>query len=341
MFYITFHKTESNIWAYDDSGNLKTQELLQVPLSTVTKLDELRGMTFGPNGYLYVVNSDKSQSQVLVYTGNGDTDYAYSFVGIYADPTVSKGIAHPFALAFDGNGNGYVSSQDTNVVTALSPNLKATPLQVASFLQHFAPPLGPEEFLPGTFVASCYGALNGVTPPPPNVPTPQGLDLDPPQGPASHSVRDVVVIGEVLYVADEPGNAVKKYSLVNIPLPGTQGQLQGQITNASLQGPVHLLVNNGSLYITSSDSILVCDLQGGAVTTFLSGLHSPTGMAFGPGGNFFFADRKDQVIYQSVYDSNTKQYGQPTVFIPKYDKKNAPDGLQDEPEFLVHVNTPA
>jgi len=307
---------------------LKTQELLKAPLSPGIKLDELRGMTVGPNGYLYVVNSDKSQSQVLVFTGSGDSDYAYSFIGVYADPSVSKGIAHPFAITFDANGNGYVSSQDTNVVTALSPGTKGTPLPVASFLQHYAPPLGPQEFLPGTFVASCYGALDGVAPAPPNVPTPQGLDLDPPQGPASHSVRDVLVIGEVLYVADEPGNAVKKYSLVDTALPGTQGQLQGQITNASLQGPVHLLVNSGSLYITSSDSILVCDLQGGAVAPFLSGLKSPSGMAFGPGGNFFFADRKGKAIYQSAYDSSTKKYGLPTVFI---------SGLPDEPEFLLHV----
>ncbi len=47
MFYITFHKTESNIWAYDDSGNLLTTTLLAT--SGAPTLAELRGMTFGPN----------------------------------------------------------------------------------------------------------------------------------------------------------------------------------------------------------------------------------------------------------------------------------------------------
>lgn len=339
MFYITFHKKEPNVWAYDHKGELKTTSLLAAPTSP-TKLDELRGLTFGPNGYLYVVNANKGLSQVLVYSGSGDSDNAYAFIGIYADPTVSAGVAHPFAVAFDSSNNGYVSSQDTNVVTALNPPStnpaqppypKATALPVASYLQG----LNLGTFLPGTFVASCYGALDGVNPAPPNVPTPQGLDLDPPQGPASHSVRDVVVIGDLLYVADEPGNAVKTYSLA---AGSSQGQLQGQITASNLQGPVHLLVYNGSLYITSSGSILACDLQTGAVSTFLSGLSSPAGMAFDSAGNFFFADRTGKAIYQSAYDSNTQQYGTPTVFIPPYDKKHAPDGLQDDPEFLVYVN---
>ena len=56
-------------------------------------------------------------------------------------------------------------------------------------------------------------------------------------------------------------------------------------------------------------------------------------------GNFFYADRTGSAIYQSAYDSKTKQYGTPAVFIPPYDKKNAPDGLKDEPEFLVYVNS--
>jgi hypothetical protein len=339
MIFITFHKKESNIWAYDDKGNLKTKSLLATP-TCAPRLDELRAMTFGPHGYLYVANGDKSASQVLVYSGSGDGDNAYDFIGIYADPAVSAGIAHPFSVAFDSSNNGYVSSQDTNVVTVLSPPsqgatcdsnpppayVKAIPLSVASYLQGLQ--LGT--FLPGTFVASCYGALNGVNPAPPNVKQPQGLDIDPPTGPASHSVRDLVIDGEVLYIADEPGNAVKVYSLAS-------GELEAQITDTNLNGPVHLLVNGGSLYITSSDRILAYDMEKGEITTFLSGLTSPAGMAFDSDGNFFFADRTGKAIYQSVYDSKKKQYGPPAVFIPAYDKKQAPDGLRDEPEFLMYV----
>jgi hypothetical protein len=79
LFYITFHKTESNVWAYDHEGNKKTTKLLGDPDSPI-KLDELRGISFGPHGYLYVVNGDKKQNQVLVYSGSGDGGGAYSFI---------------------------------------------------------------------------------------------------------------------------------------------------------------------------------------------------------------------------------------------------------------------
>jgi hypothetical protein len=341
MFYITFHKTTPNVWAYDDKGNLKATQLLAKP-QCAPGLDELRCLTFGPNGYLYVANGAKSASQILVYSGSGDSDNAYDFIGVYADSTVSAGVAHPFSVAFDSNNNGYVSSQNTNVVTAVSPPnqgkpcdstppppayTKGTPLAVASYLQG----LDLGTFLPGTFVASCYGALNGVNPAPPNVNRPQGLDIKPPAGPAAHSVRDVLVYNDALYVADEPGNAVKVYSL-------NTGKMQSQIKDPQLSGPVHLLLKDGSLYITSSDRILVYDLAKDKIDTFLSGLSSPAGMAFDSDNNFFFADRKDKIVYQSAYDSNTKQYGPPTVFIPAYNHNSAPAGLKDNPEFLVYVS---
>jgi hypothetical protein len=282
----------------------------------------------------------RSPSSAVYEASSGDTPYPYDFIGIYADPTVSTGIAHPFAVAFDSSNNGYVSSQDTNVVTLLPPYPLATPpsLAVASYLQTTYPNPPNNPFLPGTFVASCYGALNGVSPSPPNVPQPQGLDIDPPTGPAQNSVRDVLINNGLLYVADEPGNAVNIYYLTDQP-PKTQGQLQGQITNTNLQSPTHLLANDGGLYIACSDCILACVLGGTAVATFLTGLTSPTGMAFDSNSNFFFTDRKDQCIYQSAYDSEKKQYNPPAVFIPAYDKKHAPDGLKDEPEFLLYVES--
>jgi hypothetical protein len=365
MFYITFHKKESNIWAYDDNGNLHTTTLLATP-SCAPTLAELRGMTFGPNGYLYVANGYKQANQVLVYSGSSGSGSsgAYSFIGVYANPAASPGVAHPFAIAFDSSGNGYVSSQDTNVVTAFAKPPAgaacdstpppaaypvASPLAVATYLNTYQQslPAGTAPFLPGTFVASVYGALNGVTPAPPNVPQPapaggmqyplgQGLQIEPATGPASHSVRDVVVIGDLLYVADEPGNAVKIYRLTS---GSTQGELQGTIQDASLTGPVHLLVNNGSLYISSSNSVLAYNLTSSTPTTFLSGLSSPAGMAFDSASNFYYADRTGQLIYQSAYNSSTNTYATPTVFIPSYDRKQAPDGLQDEPEFIVYVNS--
>src|SRR5262249_28046077 len=181
-----------------------------------------------------------------------------------------------------------------------SPYPPASALGVASYLQGLK--LGT--FLPGTFVASSYGDLNGVNPVPPNVPVPQGLALYPPTGPAANSVRDVLIDGTSVYVADEPGNSVKVYAL-------DTGQLQSQITGNGLTAPVHLLLYQGSLYISSATSIFVYDLNGTTLSEFLSNLSSPAGMAFDSSGNFYFADRTDQIIYKSTYNSTTKQYGQP------------------------------
>lgn len=340
MFYITFHKTIRNVCVYDDSGNQLSTGLLATP-ACAPALSELRGLTFGPNGYLYVCNGYKDANQVLVYQGTGGSDAAFDFIGIYADPSVSQGIAHPFAIDFDAANNGYVSSQDTNVVTVVSapaagkpcdatptppPYPLASALGVASYLQGLK--LGT--FLPGTFVASSYGDLNQVSPVPPDVTVPQGLALDPPKGPAAHSVRDVLIDGASVYVADEPGNAVKVYALET-------GQLQTQITGDKLKGPVHLLLYQGSLYISSATSIFVYNLSTTALSEFLSKLKSPAGMAFDSSGNFYFADRKDQIIYKSTYDVKTKKYGQPAVFIPKHHPKTAPHGLRDDPEFLLYV----
>lgn len=345
MFYVTFHSI-GNVWVYDDTGKQTATALLATP-SCAPALSELRGMTFGPHGYLYVCNGYKTSSQVLVYVGGGGSNAGYAFIGIYADPTVSAGLAHPFSVAFDSDNNAYVSSQDTNVVTALTPPAtgqpcdatptpppysKATPLAVASYLQG----LNLGTFLPGTFVASAYGALNGVTPAPPKVSPPQGLEVSPPTGPAANSVRDVLVYDGSLYVVDEPGNAVKIYALAT-------GQLMGQIPDpgstspVGLTSPVHLLPYQGRLYISNATSVLVYDLDTKTLSAFLSNLSSPAGMAFDSSGNFYFADRNGQVIYQSAYDAQNKQFGTPAVFIPKYDKKHAPDGLQDDPEFLLFV----
>src|SRR5262249_16835327 len=123
---------------------------------------------------------------------------------------------------------------------------------------------------------------------------------------------------------------VKVYALAT-------GQLQSQITGDGLTAPDHLLLYQGNLYISSATSILAYDLSTATLSEFLSNLSSPAGMAFDASGNFYFADRTDQIIYTSTYDSTTKQYGQPAVFIPQYNKTTAPQGLQNDPEFLLYI----
>ena len=67
---------------------------------------------------------------------------------------------HPYDLTFDRQGNCYVSSQDTNVVTGLRAAGGA--LEVAAHRQELYPP--PGTFLAGTRVASSQGLLPGTLP---------------------------------------------------------------------------------------------------------------------------------------------------------------------------------
>ena len=128
MFYITFHGGSvgtaiNNVHVYDLIDGQPvciTTAALQTPPGSPV-LSELRDLVFGPSGNLFVINGYKDASQVLRYRGIPDADHRHAYQGIYADARVSDGIVHPFALAFDGSDNGYLSSQDSNVVTALKP----------------------------------------------------------------------------------------------------------------------------------------------------------------------------------------------------------------------------
>src|SRR5262249_39773182 len=231
-----------------------------------------------------------------------------------------------FDLTFDTAGHCYVSSQDSNVVTALYAS-SGKPLPVASYLQQQHP--APAVFLAGTFVASATGNLPGVPQPaPPDVATPQGLEVsytDSTNSRVANSVRGVVFYKSYLYVADEVGNAVKVYD-------GHTGELYGQILGDNLSKPVHLLLNKGVLYIgsTGNDSVVTCDLSKGAPSgtvapaTFIDGkVKHVSGLAFDDDGYFYAAERKAKKIER--FKPNGKSAGD---FITN---------LPDEPEFILYI----
>src|ERR1043165_4607601 len=149
MFFVTFHQTISNVYAYDDDGNLLNP---QSPNVLDKNGDELRGIyLLASNGYLYVVEGGKKTSKVHCYQGAGTS---YKQLSDFISPKQANSIDHPFALAFDGQGNCYVSNQDTNVVVALnvsSNGQKGAPEAVAAYLTALYP---KGTFLPGTLVAS-------------------------------------------------------------------------------------------------------------------------------------------------------------------------------------------
>ena len=67
---------------------------------------------FGPDQNLYVVNAYFEYSEILKFNGtlneNGQHDFAQVFVKRHAE--INPGIDHPFNLAFDSEGDLYVSS---------------------------------------------------------------------------------------------------------------------------------------------------------------------------------------------------------------------------------------
>jgi hypothetical protein len=334
MWYITFHGVDSsyNICAYDDSGVRLTANVLKATSGPKDFLKdaELRGIGFAPDGDFYVVNSQKDVSQILRFSGHENADHSRDYKGVFTSNATVNAIVHPFAYTVDpGTGNLFISSQDTNVVTQVygpfGSGKAGTTAPTASALQQ-------DNLLDGTFVASAYtnlpayARLGKIT----QVLQPQGLDATPNDGSkVQNSVRGILYSGGNLYVADEPGNALKIYD-------GSSGAHQGDVT---VSGPIHLLGAGTKIYVSSggnkkatppiSPSVVCYDLESKSVTTVVSdsALASVSGIAFGGDGNFYVADRTGKTIRK--YVPGTVPFAPLGVFI---------DSLPDEPEFLLYVS---
>lgn len=317
--YISFHGGKhalNNIHAYDLSDpDAKSTKLLP----DIPERQELRG--FAVNGTkLYVVNAYKKLNQLLVYDLSGLKKSPQTNGSVLASGEIINSIFHPFDLTFDSNGNIYLSSQDSNVVTRMTLEGDAQP--VAGYLSEQYP---DGSFLSGTFIASDTGNLNGISSPyPPDVSSRQGLSVSVEDGEVQNSVRGVLVNGDYLYVADEVANSVNAYSLKD-------GKLVGYLATDSMTAPVHLKVNQGLLYIGAGSSIFTYDLSQGvpegkvAPEVFIDGdLHHASGMAFDSSGNFFVAQRKKQNVLK--YDSSSTLVG-----------KVLKD-LGDDPEFIEFLD---
>jgi hypothetical protein len=337
MWYITFHGVDKsyNICAYDDSGNLVTANVLNSASGRkhLLKDAELRGIGFAPDGDFYVVNSQKEASQILQFSGTENSDHSRNYKRIFTSNATVDAIDHPFAYTVDpGTGNVFISSQDTNLVTQVygpfGNGTSGSPAPIASALQKI-------NLLDGTFVASAYTNLPAyshlskqeIT----AVPEPQGLDASPHDGSkVQNSVRGILYNGGRLYVADEPGNALKMYD-------GASGAYQGDFT---MSGPIHLLGVGTKIYVSCggdqkasppvSPSVVCYDSGSATVTTVVndSALTSVSGIAFGADGNFYVADRKAKTVRK--YAPTTTPFTPLGIFIGSSE-------LPDEPEFLLYV----
>ena len=132
-WYVSFHGGEektslNNIHVYSADGKKLRKALNKKSLPEGVKLRELRGFAFGPDKDLYVVNAYFEYSEVVRFRGPLNKDGQHDFAGVFVKrhAELNPGIDHPFNLAFDSNGDLYVSSQNTNLVARYHGPLSKT-----------------------------------------------------------------------------------------------------------------------------------------------------------------------------------------------------------------------
>jgi hypothetical protein len=391
MLFVTFHETIDTIYGYDEKNLTSPANQNVLTPSNSVQLSELRGMLLA-NGFLYVVNGGKSTSCILCYAPSS-TPYQYTYQSVFTPTPSLAAVSHPFDCTFRGVGSPiveywYVPNQDTNVVSVLAsqtPYTSSTPTSATAYLaafetalQNAKSPIANLGFLTSTFVPT---ALVGAE-------IPQQITVDPLWGgltpvfsssdaePAAsggddakkkkklkvqNSVRGVVCYNNVLYVADEGGSAVRMYDPgAGVPLGSTP-----------VSGPVHLVQQNGVLYVTTSKTVL----YGNCVTAPTNlpplptpnqfagmpvpppypappsgytnsvsltlkdlGLNlpsgfGPSGLAFDASGNLYVAGRLSNQIYG--YSPATGVNPQ-SPFVP-FSNNPIFSNLPDQPEFLLWV----
>ena len=89
MFFVTFHETVPNVYAYDDDGNLHNPSAPDVLDASGQSLEELRGLYLDQSsGLLYVANGAAKTSNVLCFKGSGTS---YKYVSTFIESASAKG----------------------------------------------------------------------------------------------------------------------------------------------------------------------------------------------------------------------------------------------------------
>jgi glucose/arabinose dehydrogenase len=254
-----------------------------------------------------VVNSYFEYSEVLKFKGalnkDGQHDFAGVFVKRHAD--TNPGIDHPFNVAFDSDGDLYVSSQNTSLVAryhgpASKIGQPGMPMPLPESLDL------DMDLPPGTFVPSAKLASKGLL-----------------------EVRAVIFTpNNDLYVADRAGDCVRIYE-------ARTGRYVRNLVSGSnqLDKPIHLLLSPDGRYLLigsgGNDSILQHDVRRNSTSVLVAsksgGLNGPAGMAFGDDGFLYVASRNSKEIlrYGSI---DGRPHGKPFI-----------ENLPDNPEFLMLV----
>jgi hypothetical protein len=294
----------NNLRAYDDNGSELNQGVAILQGENLD-LSELRGMAVAPNDYLWVASGGKAASTILAFERDGTpTNPYWTWQGTVKKFCYPKSpLLHPFDLSFDETAsNCYVSNQDTDVVARLE-QMDAKDYTSAEYADWppFLQNIPNANFLAGTFVASSDGRLpdkniDGTTP----VAEDAGLAIKTAVVKKNckvvNSVRGVLWLKGLLYVADEVAGYIKMYSADGTYLG--KSTYQGQRT--PLGSPVHLLYHPGSdsLCVSSGDSILYAPVDEAPETLDFRdvqdlppGLTSVSGMSLSPAGDLYVGSR--------------------------------------------------
>jgi hypothetical protein len=331
MFFVTFHGGHggvASLYTYNDDGSGGTAYFTP-PGSGEQGLRDVQFLPAASGGQVYLVNSYKNSSQIWQFSP-GSQPASPVVSGPGGSGATICSVYHPFAMAFDGLMNVcYVSNQDTNVVVRLyGPGSSANawqPMPVNPSL-----PSSSASYLPGTFAASQVALSGPACTVPPTVSSKDGgLSTKPsklqPADTPNNSVRGVALIGNTLYVADEPDNAIRMYDTV-------QGTYLGKLNDPDslIQSPTHLLVQNCLLFVTVASSVLCFDPSQQKLTAVISGLTAPSGITFDGSGNFYVCERTNLTVLQ--YNSAFQQ-ASTSPFIPQ-----AGNTMPDQPEFILWLN---
>jgi len=312
-WYVSFHGGEeasslNNIHVYSTDGKRLRKALNKKSLPAGIKLRELRGFIFGPDRNLYVVNAYFEYSEILKFNGTLNEDGRHDFAGVFVKrhAEINPGIDHPFNLAFDSEGDLYVSSQNTSLIAryhgpASRTGRPGTPMPLPESLHS-----EKANFPPGTFVPSAKLASNGLL-----------------------EVRAVIFApNNEMFVADRAADCVRIYE-------ARTGRHLRNLSQQSdqLDRPIHLLLSPDGRYLLigsgGKDSILRHDLQHSSTRVFVepksAGLDGPAGMAFGDDGLLYVASRNSKKVLR-YGETDGRPHGKPFI-----------NDLADNPEFLMLV----
>ena len=309
-WYVTFHGGDAkhalnNIHAYTRDGAEIGTALAKQSLPKGVDLRELRGFSFGPDGNLYVVNAYRDYSQVLRFHGRPNADGQHEFIDVFVEHRAANpGLLHPFHATFAPDGNLYVPSQDTNLVSrfygpAAADAPPGSPMPTPPAL-HALP---SHALHPGTFVPAAHHRDDGLK-----------------------EVRHVLFDPDGhLYVADRGADSVKHYD-------GESGKLLRTIAARVIDKPIHLLLTPDATHLligsAGTDAVVAYDRTAHRVAPFIApgagGLREPAGMAYGDDGKLYVASRGSNQILR--YDADGQPHPKPFL-----------DDLSDHPEFLMLV----